>query len=145
MAATFIPSIYHHRIFDFIAHNAGHGVIAAVAGSSKTSTLLEILARLPARSRVLFAAFSTDIVKEIALRVSERKNIRAHVACRNLHGVGFRALRDHFHSQYDANKLQRVFADEQFAAWAKRVGGWERPLTSEAQRALTRVISLEPV
>lgn len=43
----FTPSKYQQAIFDFIVNGTGHGVVEAVAGSGKTTTLVQALKYLP--------------------------------------------------------------------------------------------------
>ena len=40
---TFIPSAYQQAIFDFVKTGSGNAVVSAVAGSGKTSTLVEAM------------------------------------------------------------------------------------------------------
>lgn len=43
----FIPSVYQEAIFDFIINGKGHGVVEAVAGSGKTTTIVKALEYIP--------------------------------------------------------------------------------------------------
>ena len=137
----FTPSPYHERIFDFFDRDTRNGVIAAVAGSGKTTLLMELLKRVPAGKRVLVAAFSADIAKEIERRVKAENAIRARATCTTLHGLGYRNLRFAFNTRYDERKLDRVFQLESIARAARLLGG-DRASSDRAKRDLRRVVSL---
>ena len=79
------PSKYQEAIFDFILHKHGNLVIEASAGSGKTTTLLNILKLIHPSKKVLFAAFNTDIVKEIKMKTVNFKNVDV----RTIHSLGF--------------------------------------------------------
>lgn len=79
------PSEYQKNIYDFVEHNVGNLVVEASAGAGKTSTLLEVLKRLPSNKKILFCAFNKDIVKEIDKKVD--KNIK-NVDIRTIHSLG---------------------------------------------------------
>jgi DNA helicase-2/ATP-dependent DNA helicase PcrA len=82
-----VPSAYQQAIYDFVAHGQGHGVVEAVAGSGKTTTLLGALQRVPEGKRVLFAAFNTAIAEKLKGQVPD------HIDVHTSHGFGLSALR----------------------------------------------------
>lgn len=86
---AFTPSRYQQRIYDFIERGAGNAVINAVAGSGKTTTLINLLERVPASSRVLFLAFNKSIVEELKIKTSRFSNVEV----KTLHSLGCSALR----------------------------------------------------
>lgn len=86
--AAFSPSKYQAAIFDFIREGTGHGVVEAVAGSGKTTTLVEALEL--AKGRVIFTAFNAAIAAELAKRAP------GHVTVSTLHSLGLRATRKAF-------------------------------------------------
>src|SRR6266568_3787870 len=61
----FVASSYQSAIFDYIQYETGHLVVEAVAGSGKSTTLVEAAKLLPSTSRALFAAFNNHIAKEL--------------------------------------------------------------------------------
>lgn len=61
----FIPSKYQQDIFDFIQHGNGNSVINALAGSGKTSTIVNAVKLIPSTCNALFIAFNKEIVKEL--------------------------------------------------------------------------------
>lgn len=79
-AKRFTPSKYQQAIFDFVQDGKGHGVVEAVAGSGKTTTLVEALEKT--RGKVLFTAFNAAIAAELKRRAP------GHVQVSTLHGLG---------------------------------------------------------
>ena len=75
-------------VFDWIDGGSGHANIIAVAGSGKTTTLIEGMAHMG--GRITLAAFNKKIAVEIQNRLSER-NIQGEAA--TFHSIGFRAWR----------------------------------------------------
>ena len=80
----FIPSAYQKAVFDFIANGSGNAVVEAVAGSGKTTTIVEALKLTT--GDVLFCAFNKHIQQELAHRAP------GHVTVSTIHSIGFRAL-----------------------------------------------------
>ena len=84
---TFKPSPYQQNVFNFISNGSGHAVIEAVAGSGKTTTIVQALEMKPANKSVLFLAFNKSVVDELKTKVPR------HVEVSTYHSIGFRALR----------------------------------------------------
>lgn len=89
----FIPSKYQQAIFDFIDHDVGNLVIEACAGSGKSTTLIQIISRLPQDKSVLFCAFNKDIVKELSKKVDKSFT---NVDIRTVHSLGYLMLQRNF-------------------------------------------------
>ncbi len=83
---TFKPSKYQQAIYDFIEHGSGSAVIEAVAGSGKTTTIVESLKLIPPSEKILFLAFNSAIAKELQTRVP------SHVRAKTFHSQGFGAF-----------------------------------------------------
>lgn len=83
---SFIPSVYQSNIFNFVKTGSGHGQIVAVAGSGKTTTLLESL-KLTI-GKVIFLAFNKAIASELQRRSP------SNVECSTLHSAGYAMLRN---------------------------------------------------
>jgi superfamily I DNA/RNA helicase len=64
----FTPNEYQSKIFDWVSTGDGHGVVGAVAGSGKTTTLIEASKRI-ASSQVAYLAFNRAIIKELGERL----------------------------------------------------------------------------
>lgn len=88
---AFTPSVYQQGIYDFITKGQGNAVVSAVAGSGKTTTLLNALKLIPTNKTILFLAFNKSIAKELSDKVPNTPNI--HV--KTVHGFGFSSLRDY--------------------------------------------------
>lgn len=93
---AFTPSANQRRIFEFLAHGKGHGLVVAVAGSGKSTTLLEavkvVQAKQPA-ARVVLLAFNRSIATE--LREKLREDGLSGVETATLNGFGNRLLIAH--------------------------------------------------
>lgn len=76
-------SDYQQAIFDAVTHLQGSLLVEAVAGSGKTTTLVELINRIPYGKKVIFLAFNKRIAEELKSRVDQRK-----AQCRTLHSVG---------------------------------------------------------
>lgn len=86
--ATFTPSTYQQKVFDFIEKGQGNAVINAVAGSGKTTTLMEAIKRIPTDQSILLLAFNKSIVGEL----KERTAFYDNVDVKTLHSLGFSVL-----------------------------------------------------
>lgn len=65
----FVPSVYQQKAYDWALNGTGHAVLKAVAGSGKTTTIVNLLDLLPRTLRVLFIAFNKVIVKTLKAKV----------------------------------------------------------------------------
>jgi DNA helicase-2/ATP-dependent DNA helicase PcrA len=83
--SDFNPSKYQQAIFDWLAAGSGNAIVSAVAGSGKTTTLVEASRRL-GNKRLFFAAFNRHIVSTLKARLPQD----AH--CRTIHSVGYGCL-----------------------------------------------------
>jgi DNA helicase-2/ATP-dependent DNA helicase PcrA len=92
---TFAPSPFQQAIFDALAEATSHIQINAVAGSGKTTTLVEALNRLPGalRASTLMCAFNKEIARELASRVP------CEVTVKTNHAIGYGTLAGHFSGQ----------------------------------------------
>lgn len=85
----FIPSKYQQDIFDFIQHGNGNSVINALAGSGKTSTIVNAVKLIPSTCNALFIAFNKEIVKELEKKLAGVKNVQV----KTLHSLGLLMIR----------------------------------------------------
>lgn len=85
----FIPSKYQQDIFDFIQHGNGNSVINALAGSGKTSTIVNAVKLIPSTCNALFIAFNNEIVKELEKKLAGVKNVQV----KTLHSLGLLMIR----------------------------------------------------
>lgn len=91
----FAPSVYQQRLFDFVEIGSGSAIVKAVAGSGKTTSILECLSRIPEQASVKMFAFNSVIAKELKGRIIEmRTPERAYGQVRacTFHSEGFAAV-----------------------------------------------------
>lgn len=84
----FKPSEYQIDIFDeTIKKSVDTIAVNAVAGSGKTTTILNCLELLPKNKRIIFLAFNISIVSEL------KKKVPANIEVSTIHGFGSSMLR----------------------------------------------------
>lgn len=76
---------YQRAVFEDVAHGTGHTVVQAVAGSGKTSTIMEALKYVPNGCTALLLAFNKKVAVELSRRAPRG------VAVATLHGHGLQA------------------------------------------------------
>jgi superfamily I DNA/RNA helicase len=79
-----------HNIFKFIQNGSGNGIIDAVAGAGKTTTIMECARFIGSDKTVLFCAFNKSISKEIENKLKERGLI--NVTVKTIHALGWQML-----------------------------------------------------
>jgi superfamily I DNA/RNA helicase len=100
----FVPSKYQLGVFDFITNGTGHAVVEAVAGSGKTTTIVEALKLTKQSDEVAFVAFNKHIARELASRSPEWVKV-----C-TLHSMGLGELRKHYgHIDVDEDKMSALY------------------------------------
>jgi superfamily I DNA/RNA helicase len=80
-------SPYQLAVFNNVASGKGHTVVNAVAGSGKTTTIIEALSHVPAGHKTLFVAFNKSIATELGRRVTARG-----VEVSTLHSYGLKCI-----------------------------------------------------
>lgn len=95
----FQPSPYQQSIFDWVATGRGSAVVKAVAGSGKTTTIINALEQIPAHQSVRMLAFNKPIademnskINEMATRLKDPKRF-ANVRASTFHALGNYSLR----------------------------------------------------
>ena len=84
--SKFTPSKYQQAIYDFVEKGKGNLIVNAVAGSGKTTTIVNALKLIPETKTVCFLAFNKSIVSELKTRVSSKVNVQT------LHSLGWSAM-----------------------------------------------------
>ena len=122
-------SPFQENIFSWFATGRGNAVVEAVAGSGKTTTLVEGFRRAPQGTRAIFVCFNKSISTELQARVP------AGVVAKTLHSVGFGAVMNAFRGcTKDDNKTQDH---------AARLTGSEQPGLSYPERQTRRAVTSE--
>lgn len=102
-------SVYQQNIFTALKTDTRNVIINAVAGSGKTSTLVEAIIRLYEggyKGQILLLAFNTSIKDELAKRIKEL-GLDAFVTVRTTHGLG-NSICAQMGLVFDENKLEAV-------------------------------------
>ncbi len=121
--SAFIPSPRQQAIFDHISDpTAGSLRVDAVAGSGKTTTVVEAVKLMP--GRVVFAAYNRSIADEIGARIGNRANVKAATFHSLGGGAWVRAAGLTWKAPHnDPDKLAKLLATtevpEEFGAFAK--------------------------
>lgn len=91
-------------IYDFTKYGHGNAVISAMAGSGKTTTIINVLDYIKPERKVLFLAFNNSIVEELKKRI-----IRENINIKTLHSLGFSIIKYNFKDKdikIDENKYK---------------------------------------
>lgn len=75
MNKDFKPSKYQENIYDFIGNKNGNAVVSAVAGSGKTTTLINAIDIIPSDKNILFLAFNKSIASELVKKIPSAPNV----------------------------------------------------------------------
>lgn len=126
---TFKPSLYQQNVFNFIQTGSGNGVIKAVAGAGKTTTIVNSLSLIPTNKSVLLLAFNKHIANEL------KEKVPYHVEVSTFHACGFASLRNSTKAriQVKANKTFNIIKDTM--SWDERTvyGAYVSKLVSLAK------------
>ncbi len=108
---AFNPTEAQLKIYDFVEHGTGNGIIDAVAGAGKTTTLMGCIQHIKNTQDTLFCAFNTSIRKEIQRKFHD---MGKNVAVKTNHALGLQILRSKIHIQLNDNKYKQIIEDEGF-------------------------------
>lgn len=100
----FIPSIFQKEIYYTYDSTLYNIIINAVAGSGKSTTIVELAKRTPPDKSVIFLAFNRDIVAELTAKLKPYPNVQV----RTLHSFGMNELRFRYcrgNNNIDKDKL----------------------------------------
>ncbi len=127
MSSTFTPSAFQQAIYNFVENGTGSAVVIAVAGSGKTTTIVNAANLIPERAVASFVAFN----KAIAVELGER--LPKHVRSQTLNAMGFaawsRACQGGPRLFVDGSKVSKIV--EKVLPEGKRISG-----------SVTRLVSL---
>ena len=82
------PSKYQKAIYNAFQETNENINISAVAGSEKTTVLLQLLKYIPDDKQALFVAFNNSIVDELKKRIGDRNNVEIST----IHSYGWRSI-----------------------------------------------------
>ncbi len=92
MSKPLVWSKYQEDVFHEVKHGSGHVCVSAVAGSGKSTALIEAVKCVPAKSgSVLITSFSTNCVEDLA-----KKEPPWTADLRTLNSLGNKAVVNHF-------------------------------------------------
>jgi superfamily I DNA/RNA helicase len=92
---VFTPSKYQQGVFDWIENETGDAVVNAVAGSGKTTTLLQAATQLKVK-RALFVAFNKLIADELSNKLRDSGSI---MRASTIHSFGKDCLEKHLNTK----------------------------------------------
>lgn len=99
-------SEFQKEIFKNIKTDNGHLIVEALAGSGKTSTLVESFKHVPSGKKILATAFNKIIQKEL------RERSGSYVDCYTFHSLGFSAVKKRFGNvKLDESKCFNIVKD----------------------------------
>ncbi len=101
---------YQEDIFAFIETGTGHGIVEAVAGSGKTTTIVEAANRIPRDKSAIFVAFNKHIAEAL------QDKLPPHVEARTLHSIGWQICRDNItgYVKVNGNKIKNALKFDVF-------------------------------
>ncbi|MEG1198896.1 MAG: hypothetical protein RSD53_05875, partial [Algoriella sp.] len=89
---SFKPTIEQNQIFNFFKNGKENGMIDAVAGSGKTSTIINGIDYIDKKNKILFCAFNKKIQEEINQKTVNKEN----VIVKTTYALGLSILKYHF-------------------------------------------------
>ena len=102
-------SKYQKAVFEFVENSKDSAVINAVAGSGKSTTIVEASKIAIKHGSVLFLAFNKSIAQELAVKMEG-----TGVECKTLHSHGFRAIQKKlgYKCRLDDKKWENYISDK---------------------------------
>lgn len=97
------------RIFQFVEQEGGHGIIDAVAGAGKTTTIMECAKFVKNKSTILFCAFNNSIAAEIARKF--HKLGLNEVTVKTIHSLGRQIIQDNNSSGQPINLEENKYRE----------------------------------
>jgi superfamily I DNA/RNA helicase len=97
-------STYQQAIFEFVKSGRGSAFVEAVAGSGKTTTIVECAKLIPPYRSCTFVAFNKHIAEELSQRLPK------HVQAKTLNALGYSAWIKHVGNRVrvDADKMNAI-------------------------------------
>lgn len=98
----FKPSKHQQALFDWGLEAKGSAIVRAVAGSGKSTSIRQLIAKLPTGVSVLVLSFNADITKDMNAKLEELKPA-ANVSAKTFHAVGLGAVTKRLGKRPDVN------------------------------------------
>jgi len=114
-------STYQKAVFDWVCNGSGNAIISAVAGSGKTTTLIDALANVQNGSKCLFLSFNKEICISTRDKITKRKIKGVYVFTN--HGFGYQTImasKNFVKPDCDNWKYEKIY-DELYLLDAKRL------------------------
>ena len=102
----FTPSKYQKAVYTYILKGRGNAVVDAVAGSGKSTTIVNALKIIPNDKKILFLAFNKSIVEELKKKIGDMPNVEIST----LHSLGARACMKKMKCKINANKYNQYIS-----------------------------------
>ncbi|GGH72034.1 UvrD-helicase domain-containing protein [Phaeocystidibacter marisrubri] len=97
------------NIFDFVENQSGHGIIDAVAGAGKTTTIMECAKFVKDKRKILFCAFNNSISNDIAQKFH---NLGLNeVTVKTIHALGRQIIQDNNNTGQPIKLIQSKYRD----------------------------------
>lgn len=96
-------------IIEWAVNGKGNAVINAVAGSGKTTTLMQVIKHLPDDATVLYCAYNTAIKNEMQRKLPAKYQDR--VSIQTLHGYGLKSLTRMGITHKNVDKKNRKYSE----------------------------------
>ena len=107
MSHKYKTSKYQQAIYTWVKEGSGNAVIQAVAGSGKTSTIVEATKLIPVDKKCCFVAFNKAIADEL------KEKVPKHVEARTLHSLGLSFFKSNgYNPQVDSSKVHKLVESE---------------------------------
>jgi superfamily I DNA/RNA helicase len=127
-------STYQQNIFNEIETQTGNIIIQAVAGSGKTTTLIECMKRSKGKS--IFVAFSKAIQTELATRVP------SHITSSTLHSVGLKTIIKNLgYTKVDTKKLSYLMQQYPATSFLPGMTNLDKVKVFQLRSQITSLIS----
>lgn len=98
-----VPSKYQQAIYDFVELSEANGIVQAVAGSGKTTTIENAIRNnVPAGTPVILAAFNKHIA------ISAQSRMPMNVVSTTINGFGWRAAVANGYIKLDDEKIDKI-------------------------------------
>jgi superfamily I DNA/RNA helicase len=147
---TFKPSAAQQAFYDWVNNDRGHCILSAVAGSGKTTTILNGLAMM--RGKCWFGVYNKKMADEIKQKLNERDDLRSRAAFENktdrvesstFHSLGYGILRGMAYPnkiELDDKKVKRIV--DSILAEKEAVAQQQRDDLREIMPAVMRLVSM---